>query len=122
MSEYIRVDWESGSPFFQLVERLISRKARAWRGEPGDALGYVWEHLRRRFQVDDLIDPGKCNLATIVSRKVSNFYTRQEKTPRAGNGWVSLSEVGEPSGLVAKCSETRLAGLTVCCLGGEATP
>ena len=97
MSEYIRVDWESGSPFFQLVERLISRKARAWRGEPGDALGYVWEHLRRRFQVDDLIDPGKCNLATIVSRKVSNFYTRQEKTPRAGNGWVSLSEVGEPS-------------------------
>jgi len=25
-------------------------------------------------------------------------------------------------GLVAKCSETRLAGLTVCCLGGEATP
>jgi len=34
-------------------------------------------------------------------------------------------KVGLPNdakGLVAKCSETRLAGLTVCCLGGEATP
>src|SRR4051812_29863810 len=92
MAESMRVDWESGTPYFQLIARLVARNARRWGGEPGEALGYVWERLREHRHVGDVIDPRDRILATIVSHKVSNFY-RREMPARSRVGRVSLAEI-----------------------------
>ena len=97
MPEIIRVEWETGSTFLIQVERLTIYAARSWGGEPIEALGYVWKELRRRFLDGGFIDPQECRLATIIRRKVNDFYTRSEKPSRSRVGWVSLTEVAEPS-------------------------
>ncbi len=99
MAELIEVSWEADAPFFRLIERLIGRQARRWGGESGEALGDVWDQLRTCFHVGEVIDPWerKRHIGTIVSRKVNNYFSRREKPLQSRAGWVSLSEVAEPS-------------------------
>lgn len=93
--EPIRVDWVSGSPFFDHVSRLTARAARNCRGEPDEALGYVWEHLRKKYDAGSIIDMQGSMLATIVSRKVKSFYRGRDKPLQFRAGFDPLDEVEE---------------------------
>ena len=106
MPELIQVDWSEGAPFYQVFKRLVILKARRWKGQPTEALGYVWEYLDRQYVVGTLVDPHDAILRTIIFRKVSNFYNRYEKPRRAGAYRVSLDEIDEahPSRVGAKPS------------------
>ncbi len=95
MSQLLRVEWKSGSRFYSLIERVTSKAARRWRGEPAEALGYIWLQLKGRFAEGDLIDLRQNPMDTIIKRKVTNFHQRAEKPLGGKGGRLSLGEAEE---------------------------
>jgi hypothetical protein len=74
MREFIRVEWEAETPFLLFVMGLIARKAHSWKGEPTEALGYVWAELSKHYEVGKVVDSRDIVLKSIIARKVIDFY------------------------------------------------
>jgi hypothetical protein len=92
MRELIRVEWEAESPFLVFVMALIARIAHYRKGEPTEALGYVWVVLRKHYEVGEVVDSRDILLKSIIVRKMIDFY-RRENPSRMKTRRVSLDEV-----------------------------
>jgi DNA-directed RNA polymerase specialized sigma24 family protein len=85
------VNWEPGSPFLDLIRRLIAVAARRWQGrEPCEALSQVWKGLTGRYPEGLIIDPDDKLLRTIVCRRVSRCFTRSRGMTPARGKWISF--------------------------------
>jgi RNA polymerase sigma factor (sigma-70 family) len=80
--ESIRVGWESEAPFLLLVMNVVARITRRKKGEPTEALGYVWVELSKHYRIGDAVDSRDRKFTTIVSRKVIDFYRRENHSRR----------------------------------------
>lgn len=104
MTTDLRVDWQHGSPYVGLIQRLTTAAARGWKDrDPLEALPAVWWGLRTHYPKGSLVDPTDRLLRTIVHRRVSNDLSRSRGRATIGGRLVSsdpgIFEVPDPSSL-----------------------
>jgi hypothetical protein len=92
MNGPIRVDWELGSGFVELVRSEVTRiSARRWKdADPHEALSEVWIGIKRaRPPIEDgqiLIGKQIGRLQLIIQRRISNYFrSKCGRRPRQPN-------------------------------------